>query len=175
MDTEEFKTRLLPLKNKFYRLAMRLLNNREEAEDVVQEVFLKTWKMRDDLEKYRSVEALMMTMTRNMCLDKLKMKKNKALSLHPDYNPPQQQNPHEQSEQKDLVRRVRQVIGQLPEQQRTIIQLRDVEAYSFDEMMEITGFDKNYMRVNLSRARKKIRETIEKLQQSELQQNKTNS
>ncbi len=175
MDTEEFKTRLLPLKNKFYRLAMRLLNNREEAEDVVQEVFLKTWKMRDDLEKYRSVEALMMTMTRNMCLDKLKMKKNKALSLHPDYNPPQHQNPHEQSEQKDLVRRVRQVIGQLPEQQRTIIQLRDVEAYSFDEMMEITGFDKNYMRVNLSRARKKIRETIEKLQQSELQQNKTNS
>jgi len=77
MDIEEFKIRLLPLKNKFYRLAMRLLYNREEAEDVVQDVFLKVWKMRDGLEKYRSVEALMMTMTRNMCLDKLKMKKIK--------------------------------------------------------------------------------------------------
>ncbi len=154
---------------------MRLLNHREEAEDVVQEVFLKIWKMRDELEKYRSVEALMMTMTRNMCLDKLKMKKNKALSLQPEFNGIQQQNPHEQSEQKDLVRRVRQVMDQLPEQQRTIIQLRDVEAYSFEEMMEITGFDKNYLRVNLSRARKKIRETIEKLQQNELQRHQTNS
>jgi len=175
MDTEEFKIRLLPLKNKFYRLAIRLLKHREEAEDVVQEVFLKIWKMRDELEKYRSVEALMMTMTRNMCLDKLKMKKNKAISIHPDFNPTQQQNPYERSEQQDLVRRVRQVMDQLPEQQRTIIQLRDVEAYSFEEMMEITGFDKNYLRVNLSRARKKIRETIEKLQQNELQQHQTNS
>ncbi len=154
---------------------MRLLNHREEAEDVVQEVFLKVWKMRDELEKYRSVEALMMTMTRNMCLDKLKMKKNKAMSLQPEWNVLQQENPHEQSEQRDLVRKVKSVMNQLPEQQRTIIQLRDVEACTFDEMMEITGFDKNYLRVNLSRARKKIRETIEKLQQNELQRHQTNS
>jgi len=175
MDIEEFKIRLLPLKNKFYRLAMRLLYNREEAEDVVQEVFLKVWKMRDDLEKYRSVEALMMTMTRNMCLDKLKMKKNKAMSLQPEMNVLPQENPHEQSEQRDLVDKVMRLMDQLPRQQRTIIHLRDVEAYSFEEMAEITGFDKNYLRVNLSRARKKIRESIEKLQQNELQQRQTNA
>lgn len=175
MDTEEFKIRLLPLKNKFYRLAMRLLNHREEAEDVVQEVFLKIWKMRDELQQYRSVEALMMTMTRNLSLDKLKLKKNKAVSLQPEWTAFQQESPHEQSEQRDMLAKVMQLMNRLPEQQRTIIQLRDVEACTFDEMMKITGFDKNYLRVNLSRARKKIRESIEKLQQNELQQHQTNS
>lgn len=172
MDIEEFKTRLLPFKNMLYRLALRILGNREDAEDVVQEVFLKIWSMRGQLEKYKSVEALMMTMTRNLCLDKLKSKKNKAVSLIVEVSHSREHNPYQQSEQKDLVKRVMEVIDLLPEQQRTIIQLRDIEAYSFEEMIKITSYDKNYLRVNLSRARKKIREAIEKLQQNELQQHK---
>ena len=170
MDTEEFKIRILPLKNKLFRLALRLTRNREEAEDIVQEVFLKIWSMRFDLRKYDSVEALMMTMTRNQCLDRLKMKKNKAMSLVFDVNQDIEDNPYRVSEQRDMIRTVMSVVDRLPEQQKTLIQLRDVEAYTFDEMEEITGFGQNYIRVNLSRARKKIRETIEKLQQNELQQ-----
>ncbi len=170
MDTEEFKVRILPLKNKLFRLALRLMRNREEAEDVVQEVMLKIWSMRSDLRKYESVDALMMTMTRNQCLDRLKMKKNKAVSLVFDVGQNVDDNPYRLSEQRDMVKTVINLVNQLPEQQKTIIQLRDVEECSFEEMMEITGFDQNYIRVNLSRARKKIRETIEKLQQNELQQ-----
>jgi len=97
------------------------------------------------------------------------------MSLQPEMNVLPQENPHEQSEQRDLVDKVMRMMDQLPRQQRTIIQLRDVEAYSFEEMAEITGYDKNYLRVNLSRARKKIRESIEKLQQNELQQCQTNA
>ncbi len=170
MDTEEFKIRILPLKNKLFRLALRLMRNREEAEDVVQEVMLKIWSMRFDLRKYDSVEALMMTMTRNQSLDRLKVKKNKAVSLVFDVGQSTDDNPYRFSEQRDLVTLVMRLVDQLPEQQRTLIQLRDVEACSFEEMQSITGFDANYMRVNLSRARKKIRETIEKLQENELQQ-----
>jgi len=169
MDAEEFKNRLLPLKNKLYRLALRLTANRQEAEDVVQDVYLKIWSMRNQLEKYRSIEAFMLTMTRNLCLDKLKLKKNKAVSLVPEINRSSEHNPQQLTEQKDMVKRVLHIMEQLPQQQKTIIQLRDIEAFSFEEMIEITGFDKNYLRVNLSRARKKIRETIEKLQQHELQ------
>jgi RNA polymerase sigma factor (sigma-70 family) len=170
MDTEEFKIRILPLKNKLFRLALRLTRNREESEDVVQEVFLKIWSMRFDLRKYDSVEALMMTMTKNQCLDRLKVKKNKAKSLAFDVREDIDNNPYKLSEQRDMFRTVMRVVDGLPEQQKTVIQLRDVEAYTFDEVAEITGFDQNYIRVNLSRARKKIRETIEKLQQNELQQ-----
>ncbi|MBN2638901.1 MAG: RNA polymerase sigma factor [Bacteroidales bacterium] len=175
MNTTEFKNRFLPLKNKIFRLSLRMLQNREEAEDVIQEAFLKLWKMNDQLEKYQNPEGLLMTMTRNLCIDKIKSKKNKAVSLVDEWYKGAGYNPHHQSELRDLLGRVMQVMDMLPEHQRTIIQLRDVEQYSFDEIAEITGHDNNYLRVNLSRARKKIKETIEKLQKNELQTNRQTS
>ncbi|MBN2616581.1 MAG: RNA polymerase sigma factor [Bacteroidales bacterium] len=163
------------MKDKMFRLSLRMLQNREEAEDVVQEAFLKLWSMTDRLEAYQNPEGLLMTMTRNLCIDKLKSKKNKAVSLIDEWYKGNGYDPHHQSELKDLIQRVMQVVDTLPEQQRIIVQLRDVEMYSFDEIAEITGHDSNYLRVNLSRARKKIRETIEKLQKNELRLNRKTS
>lgn len=167
MTAEEFKLRLLPAKNKLFRFAFSLLSNREEAEDAVQEVYLKMWDMRNDLGKYKSTESLMMTITRNHCLDKLKLKKNKAYSLNTEYQHSTSGDEQEQVEKFDLVNRVKQLILKLPEQQKTIVHLRDVEGYGYDEISKITGYDLNYLRVNLSRGRKKIRETIENLQRHE--------
>lgn len=163
------------MKNKMFRLSLRMLQNREEAEDVVQEAFLKLWKMNKQLGKYQNPQGLLMTMTRNLCLDKIKSKKNKALSLMDEWYKGDGYNPHHRSELQDLISKVMQVMDTLPENQRTIVQLRDVEQYSFDEIAEITGRDNNYLRVNLSRARKKIKETIEKLQKNELQTNRQTS
>jgi len=160
MTAEDFKITLLPLKNKLFRLAFRLLNNREEAGDVVQEVYLKIWKLRSELGKYKSVEALMMTITRNMCLDKLKSKSNKFSTLNENMLEGIQEDFMVKSEQTEKVETVKQLIQTLPEQQKTIMHLRDVEGYDFEEILKITGYDLNYIRVNLSRARKKIRETI---------------
>jgi len=167
MTAEEFKSRLLPVKNKLYRLAFRLLVNKQEAEDAVQEVYLKMWNMRNSLEKYRSTEALMMTITKNHCLDKLKVKKNKAVSLEFEQHSHSTINPYETAEQTDLVSKVKQAIETLPEQQKIIVHLRDVEGYDFDAITKITGQDLNYVRVNLSRGRKKVRETINKIQSYE--------
>lgn len=153
----------MPLKNKMFRLAFRLLSNRQEAEDAVQETYLKTWKMRNDLKKYNNVDGLLMTMTRNLCLDKLKSKKNKFSGLDPRFNAADSANPLQQSELSDVVNHVKQLISKLPEQQKTIIQLRDIEGYEFEEILNITGFDLNYVRVNLSRGRKKIKEEIQKI------------
>lgn len=164
MTADEFKSRLLPVKNKLFRLAFTLLMNRQEAEDVVQEVYLKMWNMRNDLAKYKSTNALMITITRNQCLDKLKMKKNKAHSLFEDYNLNQAESLDEQADNSDLVFAVKKLIQLLPEQQKTIIQLRDIEGYEFEEIANITGYDMNYIRVNVSRARKKIKESIIKMQ-----------
>lgn len=169
MTAEEFKIELLPVKNKLFRLSMRLLGNRQEAEDAVQEAFLKIWDMRDNLKKYRSKEALLVTMTRNLCLDKLKSKKNKFASLNENINHHISHNPLQISEQSDDVKQVMALIQTLPEQQKTIIHLRDIEGYNYNEILEITGFSLNYVRVNLSRARNKIREHILKIQNYETQ------
>jgi len=163
MTSEDFKKDLLPIKNKLFRLAFRLLANRQEAEDAIQEIYLKLWNMRNELKKYRNVEGLMMTMTKNLCLDKLKSKKNKFSRLNDQISSDNRINPQEQSELTDVVQKVRQLIQKLPDQQKTIVHLRDIEGYEFDEIMEITGFDMNYVRVNLSRGRKKIKETIQKI------------
>lgn len=163
MTSEDFKNNLLPLKNKMFRLSYRLLANRQEAEDTVQEVYLKIWNMRNELEKYNNVEGLMMTMSRNLCLDKLKSKKNRFASLNPQINAIDSLNPHYQSELSDDVQKVKNLIKLLPEQQKTIVQLRDIEGYEFDEIVKMTGFELNYVRVNLSRGRKKIKEEIQKI------------
>ncbi len=164
MTPEEFKIELLPLKNKLFRVALHLSGQREEAEDVVQEVYLKVWDMRHQLEKYKSVEGLMVTMTRNRCLDGLRRKKNRLLPLKPEIFHRSSDDLQKQTERSDLVQKVKKMMVDLPEQQRTIMQLRDVEGYDFEEISEITGFDGNYIRVNLSRARKKIRLEIEKIE-----------
>lgn len=169
MTAEEFKSELLPAKNKLFRLSLRLLANKEEAEDAVQEAFLKIWNMRNDLGKYKSKEALLVTMTRNLCLDRLRSKNNKFASLNENINQHSSQNPLQISEQTDQLKQVKRLIQTLPEQQKTIIQLRDIEGYNYDEILEITGFNLNYVRVNLSRARTKIREQILKIQHYETQ------
>lgn len=164
MTAEEFKIRLLPVKNKLFRLAFAMLSNRQEAEDAVQEVYLKMWDMRTDLVKYKSTEALMMTITRNLCLDKIKTKKNKAISLNQDFHIHEPNTPESVTEQKDTVRIITQVIQQLPAQQKTIVHLRDVEGYDYEEIVKMTGYEMNYVRVNISRGRKKIKEIIQKMQ-----------
>jgi RNA polymerase sigma-70 factor (ECF subfamily) len=167
MTAEEFKIRLLPAKNKLFRFALSLLSNREEAEDAVQEVYLKMWDMRNDLGKYKNTDALMMTITRNHCLDKIKLKKNKAITLNEELDSSRAGSMEEKTEQSDLISRIKQVMQKLPEQQKTIVHLRDVEGYNYDEIAKVTGYDLNYVRVNLSRGRKKIRETIINLQRNE--------
>ena len=172
MTVEKFKSELLPKKNKLFRLALFLLKNREEAEDTVQEIYLKLWDMRNTLNKYSNMEAVMMTMTKNRCLDKIKTKREKFGSLNEEINKQPLINPMEQSIQKDMIKQVKELMERLPEQQKTILHLRDVEGYEYKEIKEITGFELNYIRVNLSRARKSIKESLLKLQENELQYNR---
>lgn len=150
-----------------FRLSLSLLNNRDDAEDAVQEVFVKIWNTQEKMANLKNIKAFMMTVTRNHCLDKLKSKRNRFLTLNEDITKQSNSSPYKSLEQADLVKKVKEVMQLLPEQQRTIVHLRDVEGYNFEEIMEITGWDMNYLRVNLSRGRKRIKETILKLQHYE--------
>jgi RNA polymerase sigma-70 factor (ECF subfamily) len=115
------------------------------------------------MENIRNVEAFAMTMTRNLCLDKLK--KKRVLSLDDDsnmYEGTSESDPLKEIQENDAITLVNQIINTLPEQQRMIIQLRDIEGYSSDEVADILDINQNTLRVNLSRARQKIRENLVK-------------
>jgi RNA polymerase sigma-70 factor (ECF subfamily) len=162
MDLHDFKIQVFPLKNKLFRLANRLLGDPEEAKDIVQETFIKLWNRREKLDEYRSVEALAVVTTRNLCIDKLKARKYPTESLENIKAAiPEQQEVT--TEIMELADKIKKIIGMLPEQMKTIMQLRDIEGYDFEEIAGILGITENAIRVNLSRARKKVREIIIKL------------
>ena len=171
MTSEEFKLKVLPVKNKLYRFALRIMGDTEEAQDIVQEIFLRLWSKRDKLHEYRNLEAFAMTMTRNLCLDKLKSPSSKKESFKDDTEMFDNSTPYTKTETSDTLRLVRMAMDGLPEQQRMVIQLRDVEECDFDEIAEITGLSMNNVRVLLSRARKKIRDTLIKINNYEFSRN----
>lgn len=160
MTQTDFTKLVLPFKDKVFRLAKRLLVSREEAEDATQEILMKLWKNNEKIEDYRNVEAFSMTMTKNFCLDRLKSKQAQNLKIvHSNY---QDHNVSLQKEveNRDSVDWVSKIIEELPEQQKIILQLRDIEEYEYDEIAKVVDMNPTAIRVALSRARKTIREKL---------------
>lgn len=162
MKQQNFLALLSPVQDKMYRMALRLLVSKEAAEDAVQEVLLKLWVRKKKLGSYDNLEAFAMTVTKNYCLDQLKLKQNNNLRIvhsnYEDHNPSLER----QVEVRDELSRVEELVEDLPEQQKIILQLRDIEHYEYDEISKVTGMKQTAIRVALSRARKKIREELVK-------------
>lgn len=157
MNQNTFISLINPVKDKMYRLALRLLISKESAEDATQEVFLKLWNGNDKIKDYTNLEAFAMTVTRNYCLDQLKSKQNNNLKMvHNNYQS-NERSIHDQLETTDELEQVSLIIKNLPEQQKIIFQLREIEEYEFEEIAEITKMNETAIRVALSRVRKKIR------------------
>lgn len=157
MNQTEFLNSVLPFKDKLYRLAKRMLVSTEEAEDATQEILMKLWAGKKKMSGYRNVEAFAMTMTKNFCLDRLKSKAASNLRLvHTNYADENRSLQH-QLETQDSVSLVEEIMQDLPESQKLVLQLRDVEAYDYDEIGELLDMNPNTVRVTLSRARKAVR------------------
>ncbi len=160
MKQADFVSLVMPFKDKVFRLAKRLLVSREEAEDATQEILLKLWNNSKKIGEYNNVEAFSMTMTKNFCLDRLKSKQASNLKIvHSNYTD-DHTSLQKQVEAKDSVDWVSKIMEALPEQQKIIVQLRDIEAYDFAEIAEMLDMNETAVRVNLSRARKTIREKL---------------
>ncbi len=160
MTQTEFLNIVMPFKDKVFRLAKRLLVSTEEAEDATQEVLIKLWNNQSKFEEYKNVEAFSMTMTKNFCLDKLKSKQSQNLKIvHSNY----QDNSvslQKEVEFKDSLDWVGRIMEELPEQQKMVIQLRDIEQYELEEICKMLDMNNTAVRVALSRARKTIRERL---------------
>lgn len=160
MQQKEFLNLVMPFKDKLFRLAKRLLVSREEAEDATQEILLKLWSKNDAMSQYKSVEAFAMTMTKNFCLDRLKSKQAGNLKLvHSNYKD-ENTSLQKQLEIEDSVSWVERIMDELPEQQKLVLQLRDIEDYDFDEISDMLSMKPTAVRVTLSRARKAVREKL---------------
>ena len=164
MKTISFQTDILPLKNELFRLALRITQNRFEAEDVVQETMLKVWKGRSEWDKIDNIEAYCLTVCRNLSLDKMRHMDNQVQNIEQESEPADQSysaNPEEQAVQHDRLQLVRQLTSQLPEKQRTCMQLRDVEGKSYRDIANIIGISEEQVKVNIFRARQTIRERFQ--------------
>ncbi|HZL12428.1 MAG TPA: sigma-70 family RNA polymerase sigma factor [Prolixibacteraceae bacterium] len=173
MLARDFKTDVLPISNKLLRFALQILQDDEEAKDVLQDVFLKLWQKRDELGKVENLEAFAMRMIRNRCLDVIRSRRTVSLEVIKKLQFAEEEsaatNHLDYAESAGLVK---QIIGELPDLQRTIIHLRDIEQLEYEEISEATQLNVNAIRVNLSRARKKVRDEILKIQNYGITENK---
>jgi RNA polymerase sigma-70 factor (ECF subfamily) len=161
MKKIDFRTDILPLKNELYRLALRITLNPAEAEDVVQDTMLKIWNRREQWDEIESIEAFSLTICRNLALDKTKKAGAQVGQLDESHDPPDHSyasNPEEQAMQRDRVDLVRRLIGQLPEKQRSCMQLRDIEGKSYKEIATVIGITEQQVKINIFRARQTIRQ-----------------
>ncbi len=165
MFAKDFKTEVLPISNKLLRFAQQILQNEEEAKDVLQDVFLKLWQKRDDLAKIENIETFAFRMARNRCLDMIRSRRTVSFdSITKTRLQEEQSIEVDRLDVSNSVDLVKQIIGELPDLQRTIIHLRDIEQLEYEEIAETTQMNINAIRVNLSRARKKVRDELLKIQ-----------
>ncbi len=159
----DFKHDILPLKNIIFRTALRIILNREEAEDIVQDTLLKLWEKREELGRVENLEAFALTMARNLAIDR----KEKMDNQHVSFDDQKHDRPDEGWGGTDshLMHQetsgfVADIINGLPEKQRTILQLRDIEGKSYKEIAEVLSISESDVKVTLFRARNEVKEKI---------------
>lgn len=164
MVARDFKTNVLPLSKKLLRYATHFLKDEDLARDVIQDVFLKLWQKRDKLEEVENMEAFTMRMTRNRCLDVIRAHRTVPIDAETDRKLKEKTvDVHSKVELSESAVQIKKLIAKLPELQQTVMQLKDIEQLSYDEIAETTGLKVNAIRVNLSRARKKVRDEFLKI------------
>lgn len=166
MTQEHFKDSVFILKDEMYRFAKRFLSSDDEAQDLVQDLMLKFWQTREKISEYTNLKSFALKCVKNECLNRLKhhdvklnfaqMETYKAEFYKPEFN--------------NLKDQILNFINKLPEKQKTVIHLKDVEEYEISEISEILDMEENAVRTNLMRARQKIKEQITNLMNYEQRQ-----
>lgn len=162
MTSNEFKNDILPLSDRIFPMATRILGNELEAQDAVQEIMIKLWVKRNKLDQHPNKMGFVFLTARNYCLDRLRLKKKEIVDtisreLIADYFIDE-----DKSELESLLILIRKIIEELPENQKEIILMRDIDGFEFDEIVAATNLKIEHIRVLLSRARKQVRNELKK-------------
>jgi RNA polymerase sigma-70 factor (ECF subfamily) len=166
MTRDEFNDLVRQLNRNLYGHAFRILRSQEEAEDAVQEVFIKLWNLGKKLDEYNNKAALAVTMTKNYCIDQIRKRKHFTEEDidRSDIKNSNDASPYQLMENKESEDIVSHIIDQLPDIYKAVIVLREMEDMSYEEIASKTRQNINTLRVTLSRARKMIREEFNKYQ-----------
>ncbi len=162
MSTQEFTHIIQPIKDKLFRFALRMVKSAEEAEDIVQEVFIKVWNRRDRLDQLQNLEAWCMTLTKNLSIDKMRSKHRFTSDIETTYGlEAPMATPEKQAVLNDALSHVHQIMNKdLSDHQRTAIQLRDIEGLTYKEIGKIMDISIDMVKTNIFRGRKKIKDTL---------------
>lgn len=142
-----------------YRLALRITQNSQEAEDVVQDVVIKLWQMREKLDEVENREAFALRMTRNLSLDRQRMKVNQSVDID-GMDFASAASVEKSIEQEERIESIRTVMQQMPEKLRTAMQLRDFEGHSYKEISDIMQISEDQVKVCIFRARQFVKVKI---------------
>lgn len=161
-----FQTDVLPLKDKLYRLALRITLSPAEAQDVVQETLIRVWSERAQWTEIGSIEAYSTTICRRLAIDATRRaaRHDASLSDEPIEAPSAEPTPYEQLDQAQRLALVRHLIEGLPEVQRSIMLLRDIEGHTYGEIAERLQLSESQVKVYLFRARQKIKKQFAKIE-----------
>lgn len=159
MQEISFRDDILPLKDKLFRLALRITFNRAEAEDIVQDTMIRVWNRREEWSQFESVEAYCTTVARNLAIDRSQKKEAQNLGITPDMEEVSTASgPYDKLINKERMRIIHRLISELPEKQRLIMQMRDIEGASYKEIAKVLNLTEEQVKVNLFRARQKVKQ-----------------
>ncbi|AWV97285.1 RNA polymerase sigma factor [Arcticibacterium luteifluviistationis] len=162
MKTNDFKNRVLSLSERIFPMVSRMLGNSTTAQDATQEIMIKLWDKRKQIESHPNLTGFVFMTARNYCLDILKRKGPQLVSSDLELNKLEAATGQETFEWNELTTIVEKILAQLPEQQRAIMTMRDIDGLEFPEIAAATQLKVEHVRVLLSRARKQVAASLKK-------------
>ena len=154
MTDARFHTVWIPLQERFYRVAFYLLEDRADALDAVQDLYVKLWKMRDSLDLVENPGAYGALLVRNLCIDRIR-RARPSEPLEDDL--PGKPPPDEALMLRETLGALFQAMENLPESQRKILKMHLLQGMTYDEIATATGLTPLNIRVQVSLARKKLK------------------
>ena len=159
MQEISFRNDILPLKDKLFRLALRITLDRAEAEDIVQDTMIRVWNKRDEWQQFESVEAYCLIVAKNLAIDRSQKKDAQNVELTPEMaEEADTSGPYDRLVNNERMKIIHRLIDELPEKQRLIMQLRDIEGESYKDIAKVLQLTEEQVKVNLFRARQKVKQ-----------------
>lgn len=164
MNAQEFKQRFMPFHRLLYRVAFHLTGNVQDAEDLLQDTYLKLWQKRNDLRDEAITQAYLVTLMRNLLRDQQRLKHiDSSAELKDELSPPDERSLEGQIAAKDEASQLESLISQLPNRDKEIIRMHLMEERSYEEIEQDTGLSQGNIRIIVMRTKQKLKQQFIKL------------
>lgn len=163
-DMEAFASLARKYEGQLYRQALRMLGNHDDAQDAVQEVLVRLMRALPSYEAKAKFSTWLFQVTANTCVDLLRRRQHRVTTVALDPDLPisdENSDPDNKCEKGFREHLLNQALGLLPESQRLLLELRDRQELSNDQVADMLGIDVGTLKSRLHRARQALRRTLE--------------